>query len=180
MIYNCFAKSFVKTKVEREANHDMVPVWRRLKILTITREVHEVSYLMIHNKLPIQERLYRIQLSRDPYCLLCPNAEIQDVLHAFIKCDKVVPYWNWTRNLCFNMLGHTNVEEESLLKYQWPRSNRDRDICWLIGHYNFILWEMLFKRKVSEISEKEFFGFMKFKYKEALASSTVSGIVGLL
>ena len=54
-IYKCFAKSFEKTKVEREATSDMTSVWRRLTFLSYTREVHEVSYLMIHNKLLVQE-----------------------------------------------------------------------------------------------------------------------------
>ena len=179
-VYKCFAKSFKKPKVERESTSDMTLVWRRLTFLAYTRQIHEVSFLMIHNKLPVQERLFRIQLSKDPYCLMCSGAEIQDIPHVFISCDKVLTYWGWTRDLCLSLLGNMNVDEESILKFHWPRSCKDREICWLIGHYAFIVWDMLFRRKLSEVNEKEFFGFLKFKYKEALAANIVSGIAGLL
>ena len=180
MIYNSYAKSFVKTKVEREASYDMKLVWRRLTLLNYAREVQEVTFLMLHNKLPVQERLYRVHLSKDPYCLLCPNAEFQDICHFFTGCEGIIPYWRWTRELCYSLLGNRNIEEESLLKFQWPVSSKDRDICWLITHYNFIIWDILYNRKQSVVREKEFFGYMRFKYKEALIKNKVSGITGLL
>ena len=68
------------------------------------------------------------------------------------------------------VLGNSNVDDESLLKFHWPSSSRDRDISWLIGHV-FIVWDMLFSRKLQLIRKGEFFGYMKFKYKEALAWS---------
>ena len=99
MIYRSFAVCFTRTKVEREALVDMSSVWLRLGFLGYDRAVHEVSYLMVHNKLPVQERLFRIQLSRDPYCVACPTASIQDVSHYFMKCGRTNYYWNWTKEL---------------------------------------------------------------------------------
>ena len=155
-------------------------VWHRLSLLNYRREVQEVSFLMLHNKLPVQERLYRIQVSKDPYCLLCPNAEFQDICHFLTGCDGIIPYWRWTRELCYSLFGNSNIEEESLLRFQWPGSRKDRDIFWLIAHYNFIIWDILCIRKLSVVGEKEIFGYMRFKYKEALIKNKVSGIIGLL
>ena len=59
-------------------------------------------------------------------------------------------------------------------------SSKDPEIYWLIGHFAFLVLEMLFRRKLSAIEDKEFFGFLRFKYKEALAANILSGIAGLL
>ena len=72
------------------------------------------------------------------------------------------------------VLGNANVDDESLLNFHWPSSTRDRDISWRIGHYVFIVWDMLFSRKLHIIRQGEFFGYMKFKYKEAIALNKVS------
>ena len=45
--------------------------------------VQETSFLLVHDKLPVKERIYRIGLSRDPYCDFCDAAVVQDTLHAF-------------------------------------------------------------------------------------------------
>ena len=141
----------------------MSRIWKRLKILSQSfSDIHEVTFLMVHNKLPVRERLFRIQLSPDPYCQSCPNAEIQDVDHFFVTCDRVKVYWNWMRNLCRKTLCVNHIEDEMLLKLQWSSSSKDRDISWLVSHYIFIIWDMLFTRKLSRIGDREFFGFLKF------------------
>ena len=136
--------------------------------------MHEVSLLMIHNKLPLQERLFRIQLSPDPYCSVCPSAIIQNVSHYFINCDRVQQYWIWVKRLCIKILEVDDVDDEALLKFYWPGSKRERGVSWLISQYIFILWDMLAKRKLHQVNAGEFFGFLRFKYKEALALQTVS------
>ena len=179
IIYQGFAMNFPKTKVERESNLDMSTVWSRIGFLRYDKAVQETSYLMVHNKLPVQERLFRIQLSRDPYCLSCTNAVEQDVSHFFISCERVQYLWNYIRELSYTLLGHRNVAEENLLKYLWPRSRKDSEICWLIGNYVFIVWDILYSRKSFSICKSEFFGFLKFKYREALAMNLVSSIAVL-
>ena len=123
--------------------------------------------------------LFRINLSKDPYCLSCPNAVNQDVCHFFIRCKRTQYYWNWIKELIFSLLAHRNVDEVALLNYRWPRSANDREICWLMGNYVFMVWDMLYRRRLSSICEREFFGFLTFKYKEALLSNMVSEIAGI-
>ena len=158
----------------------MTVVWKRLKQLNYRREVHELSFLLVHNKLPLQERLFRIHMSPDPYCDSCPTAIVQDIIHFFAKCDRVQRYWVWTKTLCMKMLNLKDIMDDYLLRFHWPVSRRDRDISWLISHYFFIVWDMLAKRRLSLVNEGEFFGFMRFKYREALASQTISIINGLM
>ena len=84
------------------------------------------------------------------------------------------------RNLCRKTLCVNHIEDEMLLKFQWSSSSKDRDISWLVSHYIFIIWDMLFTRKLSRIGDREFFGFLKFRYKEALATGFVSNILSLM
>ena len=174
MVYLHFATNFTKPKLNLDAAVNTSPIWKRLKMISSSREVHECVFLMLHNKLPIQERLFRIHLASDPYCPCCLHAPIQDINHYFSSCERVCHYWSWIRNLCVEVLGNANVDDESLLNFHWPSSTRDRDISWLIGHYVFIVWDMLFSRKLHIIRQGEFFGYMKFKYKEAIALNKVS------
>ena len=78
------------------------------------------------------------------------------------------------------ILNLRSVNDEDLILFKWPKSRRDQDTCWLIGHYVFIIWDMLYTRRLTAINETEFFGFMKYKYKEALSNKTVSEITDLL
>ena len=128
LIYQTFASKFPKTKVEREASVDMSLVWKRLQLLSYNREVQETSLLMVHKKLPTQERLFRINLSRDPYCIACSGAQFQDSEHFFMKCDCIENLWSWTKGLCQGLFGSSNLDEEALLKFNWPKSKHDRSI----------------------------------------------------
>ena len=156
-------------------------MWRRLKQLSFSREVQEVTYLLLHDKLPVHERTFRIGLSRDPYCTSCSSASIQDVDHFFIYCDLTSKYWEWTRSLCDKLIGNpATLSDTLLLKLNWPQCKNDRSILWLIGHYTFLVWDMLFIRKLTKINEGEFFGFMKYKYREALQMGITEVIDGLV
>ena len=130
---------------------------------------------MVHNKLPVQERLFRIQLARDPYCKFCLSACIQDVSHFFRSCDIIKIYWDWLRRVCLNLLGIAALEDDSLLMFQWPRSRKDPEVACLIGHYVYEVWEMVFTRGQNSINEREFFGYMRYKFKEAVDLKVVTG-----
>ena len=45
-------------------------------------------YLLLHNKLPVAERLFRIGFKNDPYCLNCPQAVKADVEHFLCQCER--------------------------------------------------------------------------------------------
>ena len=57
----------------------------------------DVMYLHLPNKLPVQQRLYRIRLKPDPYCQYCPGAELGDIVHHFCGCQRTVETWTWVR-----------------------------------------------------------------------------------
>ena len=61
VIYCGFAQDFQKTKIEREAAQPM-DQWSRVKSLELNRQVQEIILFLVHNKLPVQQRLFRIGL----------------------------------------------------------------------------------------------------------------------
>ena len=85
-IYLEHTKSFPVPKVEiisgPSFNYDIA--WQRINSAVLPSSIRDVSFLLMHNKLPVKERLFRVGLSNDPYCNFCPSAEICDVEHFFV------------------------------------------------------------------------------------------------
>ena len=75
--------SFPVPKVEMEAGISYKAVWQRIISPVLTAHARDILYLMVHNKLPVLERMFRIRLATDPYCEYCPGAVISDVEHFF-------------------------------------------------------------------------------------------------
>ena len=74
-------------KVEMESDRDYGLAWRRLHSTVVDVKARDIMFLLLHNKLPVMERLFRMRLKPDPYCLRCTRAEINDVVHFFCKCE---------------------------------------------------------------------------------------------
>ena len=182
MIYNGFAQNFTKTKVEREAPQPMCLAWSRLQSLEVNRRVQETNFLLVHNKLPVKERLFRIGLARDPYCDLCDVAVIQDTLHYFTQCERVGDFWEWVRSMLFLIVGAQAdlLQNSDLLNFTWAQCNSDREIVWLISWFVWFTWDRCQQDSMNRINERELFGFMRFKYKEARNQGRLSSIPGLL
>ena len=78
------------------------------------------------------------------------------------------------------MLGHDDaLDDVSLLRFRWPHSRNDGAVSWPLGHYIFIMWEMLHDKKLSHINAGAFFGYMRYKYKEAVSMGLIGTITGL-
>ena len=152
-------------------------VWRRLQSFVLQPEARDVLFLLIHNKLPVPERLFRISARQDPYCLLCPGAEIADVEHFFCSCRRTSQCWSWVRlkilGLCDQGIISSNWE---LLNLFLPRSQFEQEIVWLIGSYVDYVWTKVLIGD-SELKIEKFFGFLKFKYKKS--GSSLGQIPGL-
>ena len=96
VIYKDLA-SFPTPKIELDAICDYKESWRRLQSFVIDSEARDIMFLLIHNKLPVPERLFRIGVKLDPYCSFCPDAVIADIEHFFCNCERTKLGWAWTR-----------------------------------------------------------------------------------
>ena len=156
-------------------------VWSRLKSLEFNKNVQETSFLLVHDKLPVKERLYRIGLARDPYCEFCDAAVFDDTQHYFTQCGQVNTFWRWVRSVLHLIMGVQGdiITDRELLKFSWPSSKFDREMVWLISSFVWFRWRKFESDGSNTINGRELFGFMRFKYKEALHKNLLSSIPGL-
>ena len=130
-------------------------------------------YLLIHNKLPVPERLFRIRLKNDPYCQICVGAEIADGDHYFSKCEGIIETWTVVRDevLRYGKFKN-NVEDWKILNLMFPKSKLDSELILLVSSYVWYVWDRVYVRGAS-VRVEQFFGFLKFKYKELQHKSSM-------
>ena len=66
VVYAEMTSSFPPPKVVMENNRDYRAAWRRLHSPVVDCKARDVLFLLLHNKLPVKERLFRIGLRHDP------------------------------------------------------------------------------------------------------------------
>ena len=98
-------KSLAVTKVEQEAGRSYKTAWERAASPVLTACARDVMYLLLHNKLPIRERMFRIGLATDPYCDVRTSAEICDIEHFFCSCSRVAEVWQEVRAMIVRVGG---------------------------------------------------------------------------
>ena len=146
----------------------------------LTAGARDVLFLLIHNKLPVKERLFRIGLALDPYCELCPGGIVADVEHFFCSCVRVAPVWSWIRGKIVGLMGASGatVSDWELVNLFLPDSFRTKDMVWLLGTYVAKVWEEVQVRGKLRLRFETFFGFLSFKYREAnLGSRLFLGVI---
>ena len=164
-VYRELTSSFHPPKVVLESDLDYRVAWRRLHSTVVDIKARDVMFLLLHNKLSVKERLFRIRLKPDPYCPTCARAEICDIIHFFCSCDAVSVMWSWLRRQVM-MLGRMgpNVADWDIINLFFPKSSRCREILWLVSNYVLYVWDTVHVKK-KEVQLDKFFGFLTFKFK---------------
>ena len=133
--------------------------------MVIDNEARDIMFLLIHNKLPVPERLFRIGVRSDPYCSHCPDAVIADNEHFFCICERSKLGWAWLRlkigKLCQQGSNPLNWE---LLNLFLPNTQFEREILWLISNYISYVWEQCYLKN-RHVKVEKLFGFLTFKYR---------------
>ena len=187
VIYRGYSEQFVVPKVEVESGISFKSVWKRLSSPILASGCRETFFLLIHNKLPVKERLFRIRLAADPYCKHCLDfvgAVICDLEHFFCSCSRVAQTWGRLRDILVNMLGveDTDISDVKLLNLCLPNNRRSNEVIWLLGTYVGEVWRSIFVKGAPELNDDQFFGFLKFKFKadQLGARMPLNPIPGLL
>ena len=172
-VYAEMTSTFPPPKVARESERDYGIVWTRLHSDVVEYRARDIMYLMLHNKLPVQERMFRIRLRPDPYCQHCVGAEIADVEHFFCSCEKIARLWSWVKCLVEKLLGQRQIISDwDLLNLFLPSSDYEMENVWLVSSYVLYVWETVFVRG-AEVKIEQFFGFLTYKYREHQSISKV-------
>ena len=148
-----------------EGNRDYSRVWGRLHNPVVDYRARDVMFLLLHNKLPVQERLFRIRLRADPYCLYCVGAEIGDAVHFFCTCQKTSEAWSWVKRQVIAQVGR-DILDWDVINLFFPKSRQDKEIVWLLTHYVLYVWDNVHVKE-SDVKLDQFIGYLKFKYKES-------------
>merc|ERR1711954_552006 len=164
-VYAELTSSFPPPKVVMDSDRDYSTVWRRLHSSVVDDKARDILFLLLHNKLPVKERLFRIGMKHDPYCLKCAGAEIDDIVHFFCSCVSVCNTWSWLKRQVLQ-LGQMDarVEDEEIVNLCFVKSSHETEIVWLVSSYVLYAWETVHIRKL-EVKLDKFFGFLTFKFK---------------
>ena len=165
IVYAEMTSSFPPPKVVMESNRDYSIAWRRLHSPVVDCKAKDILFLLLHNKLPVKERLFRIGLKHDPYCVKCAGAEINDIVHFFCTCEAVCNTWCWLKRQVVQ-LGQmvASVDDWDVVNLLFLNTSRDAEIVWLVSSYVLYVWEMVYVKNL-EVKFDNFFGYLTFKYK---------------
>ena len=94
----------------------------------------DISYLLVNNKLPVRERLFRVGLSTSAACTTCPGSIDCDVTHFFCSCLKVHDVWLSIKDIIIGFIGGPLMNHD-IISYQFPSSCYDDEIVWLLSTY---------------------------------------------
>ena len=170
MVYHSYVSSLPASKVESESSCSLSLVWARIANITLTNEMHEILFLLIHKKLPVQERLFRINMVQHPYCNYCvenfQTNMICDYKHYFCDCPVVSEAWSNIQELIVNLL-RDNVTHQNILLLSFPKTAYENEVMWLVGSYFLFIWTSLQSDGASSVDKKKLFGFLKYKFKES-------------
>ena len=164
IVYKSFVQSLPDPKIEVEAGSSMSLVWKRLSSLSLSADVKEILFLLVHNKLPTKERLFRIKTVQDPFCDRCDKHAIGNREHYFCSCNSVSDVWKEVSDILISLLGKT-VSSEDLITLKFSKSSKDTEVTWLIGSYIYFVWKKYREGNKDYISRGHLFGYLRFKYK---------------
>ena len=164
MLYNNKREMFPLVKVEREEGISFKRAWKMIGSPALTSSVREMSYMLIHNKLPVTERMFRFGVNNDPYCVFCPRAAECDAEHFFCSCIRVSDVWSWIKKKILEISGE-NAPNKDLIKFFLPVSNKDTELAWLLASYYDYAWRRLHIKGEETLNFEKFFGFLTFKYR---------------
>ena len=164
-VYAEMTSTFPPPKVVMESDRDYGIAWKRLHSPVVDDKARDVLFLLLHNKLPVRERLFRIGMKHDPYCIKCDGAEINDIVHFFCICEAVSNTWSWLKNKVMQLarMG-ASVDDWDLINLLYLKSSHDSEIVWLVSSYVLYVWETVHVKKL-EVKRDKFFGYLTFKYK---------------
>ena len=169
ILYRNYVAQFPRTKVE-DCLMKLIPeTWRKLCSPTISSSIRENLFLLVYNKLPLRERLFRVGQMNDPYCGTCMDlgvAYVCDREHYFCTCEKVKDIWADVRTILTNIspMGCVSLSDLRWITLDIPKSKEYDKYVWLIGNYVDLVWQKIY-RKGGLLSREQVFGYLKYKYK---------------
>ena len=182
LIYRKHPNWLIPVKIERDIGISLDNSWANLNKIPYGSRRHEITYLLVHNKLPTKERLFHIGIEQEPYCSYCLDelgmAMVSDLQHFFCCCGRVASIWNGIKTCLENLLHVPSLplKDLDLISLNFSHQSNAREIIWLISWYVSEIWYMSRGKNSEHLSRGKFFGFLQFKYKNDFKKGLVGDI----
>jgi hypothetical protein len=177
MLYKVNTTTFTPPAIIYKRNvPDWKQVWNRVGSLMMEPRGREISYMVVNNVYPTQERLYRINMDKTAdkrrvwtaICQNCKQGVVEDCLHLFMECDRFKEGWLWVRRriqtLLVVMQGLSNYE---LLLLSFPWEIGENEVVWLMGQWLQLVYEEVVVRG-RNMGDQLVRGHFRYKYLESL------------
>lgn len=157
-------KLFPTPKVETDEGISYKKTWSYLCSSVLQASSQETCFLLVHQKIPVKERLFRIGLRNNPFCDVCPGDQVCNFEHFFCSCSQVVNVWAWVRGKVLSLIGG-DVTDQDLIKFQFPTTTKENEIIWLLANYFEKAWSLISVKRLEVLKLEKFVGYLTFKYK---------------
>jgi hypothetical protein len=138
-LYESFTETPPPPRVEAKLPHlDWPLIWSRLHSSSLTLQERDFMFRLLHNILPVPERMARINPGASGLCPRCPDSTAS-VLHTFTECVHTSDIW---LSLFFNIHHFFPVipTNQELLLLSFQRTPRDTDITASIVTFAMLVW----------------------------------------
>ena len=137
-VYEYHVNLLESPKIELDFGASMSRAWKRLHLPFLFAEIRELFFLLLHNRLPVKERLFRIGMTTEPFCDYCLAVKsinsICDMEHFFCQCLRVIEAWRGVKEIACNLL-QVNLRDSDLTTLLFPGHTFDAEVMWLLGSY---------------------------------------------
>ena len=135
----------IKCNVETTfPDYNWETIWYRARMPGLSNEVRSMLWKFLHNLLPTQSRLHRLnRMAPDPICINCDTGEVDHAWHhTFTICPAMKPVRDWlSEKLNSLQIYYENIEKA--LWMQFPLASADTDVLpavWIIGEALTYAW----------------------------------------
>ena len=125
--------------------------WEYMNMRGLGSEKMTFIFRMLHNLLPVNIRLFRMNLSATPTCQLCKHGHVEDIPHAVLECTFNSAINDWIVAVLYDidtsLLDHP-VTSLNLSTFNLPISHDGKfPVIWFIAAVLMIVWKSRCEKK---------------------------------
>ena len=111
-------------------------MWQNLQAVWTSEKIRAERYKVIHDIVPTNVRLTRINLSDTDRCRFC--GRLDTLIHRLTECKEMLDIWGWTRRRIVIMLRtspkHIPPEWTIMQSFDMGSPQRRWAILWVLAH----------------------------------------------
>ena len=120
--------------------------WSYTRLRGLNSDQTSFLFKLLHNILPTNERLYRLNLKDSQACSLCTSGNSDNLEHAFLECSHNNEINAWLLRLCRNTVPSCSVSDivHLNLSLSTPLA---LPVIWILSHTFHLVWNLRCNKK---------------------------------